>query len=144
MGKLYSSNFRDKRIYVRFFRNAGLSWNKYKLFFSSAFQWVEIKPFTTIQLKSLSEKESSFVWVYDGTIEAGVSDSIMEQFERNSVLENDSSNLVLRSGKMGASLLQVNLNKMSKLMKKDDILNDSCRVVLLNLRKGTMSKVYGT
>jgi len=142
--KIYSSSFRDKRIFVRYFRNSGLSWNMYKILFSSAFQWVEIKPFTTVHLKELRKKDYNFLWVYNGTIEAGINDSMLKQFEQNSILESDSSHIILRSGKTGAYLLRINLKYMSELMKMDYFINDSCRSFILNLLKGRTSKIYYT
>jgi len=146
--KIYSTSFREKRIYVRFFRDSGLAWNEYKLIFSKAFKWVEIQPFTTILQDSTIG--SDFLWVYDGTVEAGLNGSMLKYFERNSVvgleqiveekqLGKETSNIVFRSGEKGASLLKVNLKKISEQMNEDDSLQEFCRTLMCKVVKSKAS-----
>ena len=153
------ASFKDRRVYKSTFKSAGISWYQYRTIMYKAFKWVDMEPDDVIedaciyllyrgeisktsnglQLSNFSHQVTN----REGLLILDEIPLVMELFERNNKRTKertrDNSNATssktsdnkIKAGPKGASLLRLDVNEFTELIKNDDNLALSFQNILL-------------
>jgi hypothetical protein len=129
-------------------QGVGITWTQYKAMAAVALDWVQLDPYEYVE-----DDEDCMYWLYDGYVHlhAGKNgqritarsgyNSLLGDF--SSLLHENEKKLVkqkplIKVGSSGATLLRIDTQKLSTLMKHDQSLAESIRSLLV---KGMTEKL---
>ena len=153
------ASFKDRRVYKSTFSPAGISWYQYRTIMYKAFEWVDMKPDDVIEDKSMYllyrgeiSKTSNGLPLSnfshqptngEGLLILDEIPLVLELFERNNkkikegtIVNSNAtlwktSDIKIKAGPKGASLLRLDVNEFLKLIENDDNLALSFQNILL-------------
>ena len=140
LGATAKTTFRDKQV-QRMLEGVGITWTQYKAMAAIALDWVQLDPF-----EHLEDDDACMYWLYDGyvhwhtgknvqTITAGSGyNSLLGDFSsllHENEKKSDKQNPLIKVGGSGATLLRIDTQKLSMLMKHDPSLAESIRSLLV-------------
>jgi hypothetical protein len=147
LGATAKTTFRDKQA-QRMLQGVGITWTQYKAMAAVSLDWVQLDPYEYVE-----DDEDCMYWLYDGYVHLHAGKNVQRITARsgyNSLLGDFSSLLhenekksvkqkpLIKVGSSGATLLRIDTQKLSTLMKHDQSLAESIRSLLV---KGMTKKL---